>query len=493
MISFSHVAAHHEAPPREYNSATLPWPHQREAYQRFAAAESGMLALDMGTGKTKVAIDLVQNNASPSTVLVVCPRYVVDVWGRELARHLVNPRSASVRLLGAGKLAARALAIREAVEPSIYEITWIIINYEALDDSGVQAAIKDHEWGWIILDESHRIKAAMGRRSKFLANAYRFSRRRLCLTGTPMPHSPLDVFGQFRFLDPAIFGTRWTAFRARYAVTHQFYKTQILKYINQDELSARVAAYTFQVRADDVLDLPEIVHVVRTCELEEGARRVYEEMKDEFIAEVEHGEIVAANAAVKLGKLRQMTGGAVRDAEGQAHLVSTAKAELLADLLGDLGEAPVVVFAAFHTDLDAIADICLTTKSSFAELSGRTGPSELARWQAGEAQVLIAQIDAAREGIDLTRAATAIYYSLGFSLGNYDQSLARLRRPGQERRVTYLHLLAADTVDFYVYAALEQRREIIEYVLSRLIQTGGTNDNENRFSIPERRDTRSRR
>jgi len=93
---------------------------------------------------------------------------------------------------------------------------------------------------------------------------------------------------------------------------------------------------------------------------------------------------------------------------------------------------------------------------------------ELKRWQAGDAPVLAVQIDSGGVGIDLTRARYAIYYSLGFSLGSYEQSLARIHRPGQTRPVEYIHLLARGTVDEKVMAALRTRADVVNSVLQQM-------------------------
>src|SRR5690606_10686830 len=111
-------------------------------------------------------------------------------------------------------------------------------------------------WGAVILDESHRIKAHDGRASKFCYQLGKRSDRRVCLTSTPMPHSPLDLYAQFRFLEPAIFGTSFTRFRSRYAKCNEMFKNQVEEWINQDELREKYSPFTFRVESADVLDLP---------------------------------------------------------------------------------------------------------------------------------------------------------------------------------------------------------------------------------------------
>ena len=127
---------------------------------------------------------------------------------------------------------------------------------------------------------------------------------------------------------------------------------------------------------------------------------------------------------------------------------------------------PVVVFCRFRADLEEVRAAAAELGRPYAEVSGTT--KELERWQAGDATILGVQIQSGGLGIDCTRAAYAFYYSLGFSLGDYEQSLARLRRPGQTRCVRYYHLVARHTVDEQVYAALRDRRVVVDAVMEKL-------------------------
>ncbi len=138
---------------------------------------------------------------------------------------------------------------------------------------------------------------------------------------------------------------------------------------------------------------------------------------------------------VKLLRLQQVAGGWVKTDDNQYHRVDSAKQNLLADTLDDIGpNEPVVVFCRFHADLDAVHEAAKSPGFESLELSGRR--DELKRWQSGDAQVLAVQISAGGVGVDLTRARYSIYYSLSFSLGEYDQALSRVHRPGQTPRWT---------------------------------------------------------
>jgi SNF2 family DNA or RNA helicase len=242
---------------------------------------------------------------------------------------------------------------------------------------------------------------------------------------------------------------------------------EVVGYNHTDEMNARMYSIAYRVRAADVLDLPPAVHVERTCELEPKAMKHYKELWRDFVTEVDGGTVTAANAMVKLLRLQQLTSGYLRTEEGEDVEVSKAKAGLLTEIFTDLDTVePVVVFCRFRADLDTVRQMAEDTGRSVAELSGRS--NQLADWQAGSRTVLAVQIQAGGVGIDLSRAHYAVYYSLGFSLGEYEQSLARLHRPGQTRSVTYLHLIADGTVDAHVYRMLRERRDVVAGILDEV-------------------------
>jgi len=152
-----------------------------------------------------------------------------------------------------------------------------------------------------------------------------------------------------------------------------------------------------------------------TCQLGGEARRTYRSLKRNLMAELDAGEVTAANALVKLLRLQQITGGFIRTDDGQDVQIDSAKMNLLRDVLEDIApDEPVVVFCRFHKDLEAVNRVADETGRRSLELSGRM--DELKQWQAGEAPVLAVQIDSGGVGVDLTRARYSIYYSLGLPI-----------------------------------------------------------------------------
>ena len=463
---------------------TKPWAHQISGYHMIRAQAATMLNDDMGVGKTKTVIDAIVNLECQRT-LIVCPKSVLAVWPAEFEKHAARP--VRVVVLDTGTVAKRTIQADLAIKLAFArrEPLALVVNYEAAWRLPLARLLIDRHWDMIVADEIHRIKSATGKASKYMHRLGRCAERRVgCaerrvgLTGTLMPHSPLDVFGAYRFLDPRIFGTSWTLFRARYSLMGGFVPpgrrsgVQVLGFQNLDELHRKVFSIGRRIEKRDVLDLPPVLHETRYVELGAKAARVYRDLEKDFIAQVEAGIVTASNALTKLLRLQQVTSGYVRldTEETNGKIVDVAidnsKANAFGEILEDLPrDESVVVFCLFHHDLDVIGEVARDIGRISYELSGRM--NELCEWQqAGEGSVLAVQIKAGGVGIDLTRAAYCVYYATGFSNGDYEQSLARLDRPGQTRSVTYIHLIARGTIDERVREALALRRNIVQHVLT---------------------------
>ena len=425
------------------------WEHQSLAAAWLRERHAGMLAMDMGTGKTFTALlALLTENL---------PLVFVD--------------------LSRGSSKARAEKLQNALATSNGKRLIVCINYEAVWRSQLSPTLESVRWSAIVLDESHRIKSSGGTASRYLARLAMKQphAKRVCLTGTPMPHSPLDLFGQFRFIDPQVFGTSASRMRNRYAVCDARFPSKVMSWRNQSELVGKLDAHSWRVSADEVLDLPEAIHETIQVELSPAVRRFYTRLEREMVAEVEAGTVTVANAITKLMRLAQATGGYCR-VDGTASVTAIdgtpSKRLALQDRLEDLSQTePVAVFCRFRSDLDDVQAAARELGREYAEVSGER--KDLERWQRCEATILGVQMQSGGVGIDLSRAAYAFYYSLGYSLGDYEQSLARLRRPGQTRCVRYYHLVAQGTVDEQVYAALRERRSVVEAVLQRLSSRQG--------------------
>ena len=441
------------------------WKHQEQAIGFAMERGAALWHMGMGTGKSRCAVELARR-VGAKRVLVLCPLSVCSAWSDQLMKF--GPAFADINL---GKGSVKAKAKRAAAAALQAEATnrpfVVTVNYESARNAPLAQWLLKQAFDLLVLDECHRIKASKGLTSRWVSRLAKTCKRRVGLTGTPMPHSPLDVFAQFRALEPTVFGTSFIRFRSEYATMGGFGGKQVTGFKNMDGMRLKMSRHTFQADRS-VLDLPDAIHTRRLVELDAEARRIYDSLDKDFAAAVVDGTVTPANALVKLLRLQQTTSGLlpVEKASGfvEENVVSTAKQDALKDLLDDLDpKEPVVVFGRFRGDLFNAHQAAQRSGRKSLELSGKR--RELAEWQAGKAPVLAVQIQSGGTGIDLTRAAYCVYLGTGFSLGDYEQSLARVHRPGQQRSVAYYHFVARDTIDERVYDALRNRKQVVEAVL----------------------------
>lgn len=445
------------------------WDHQAAAFHKLKNLRAGGLFAEMGTGKTLVALKLLEH-WDTSRVLIVCPKAVMPVWQSEFAKHTEGWR---VEVLNQASVSKKTDQMNRALKSN--GRLAIVVNYESVWREPLGKVILYNLPEVVILDESHRAKAPAGQASRYLARLATKVKKRLALTGTPMPHSPLDVYAQYRFLDPEIFGFSFTRFRFRYAMMGGYQNHQILKFINLDELHEKMYRVAYRVRAEDVLDLPPVIEQTITFDLSPKAQKIYRSLEQDLMAEIGEDKIISVpNVLAKLLRLQQLTGGWLTpDGAHQPTRVDHGKAEALKDLLEDMGTEPVIIFARFHGDLDAVKialDAINTIRRrlrepeiTYCELSGRENTIE--KFFKGKAQVLIAQIRSGSLGIDLTRARYMIFYSTGVSLGDLEQAKKRVDRPGQTRPVTIYYLAAQKTIDVKILTALSKRADLVKFIV----------------------------
>ena len=463
-----------------YTFKTRPFSHQLRALQKIKNLE-GICALfmEMGTGKTKVAIDWAGigfYNHGLRRVVVVAPLSVLSVWTRQIRLHSTAPARIFV-LTGPTDNRIRVLQLLLSPAGANDEtITWIIINYEGLWRQGSGSSVEEclKHWGadLIIFDESHRLKSASSKQSRSAHRIAQTVSQRLLLTGTPITKAPLDIFGQFRAMNEEVFGSSWGKFKFQYGVWGGPFHQQLRYLRNVKGIVRRIRAWSFRIKKSQCLDLPPKLFSDVPVTLSERAVKLYRQMAKEMIIEIEETHATAAIVLVKLLRLSQITSGFIKDIDGKIRIFDDSKLKTCMDLLDDILEEDhkVVIFVRFITDIERLAEALTNKQIKYRILSGSVPfnqrDSIVQEFQEKpEIKVFIAQIQAGSLGIELTAADIAIYYSVTYNAADYWQSQDRLHRQGQKRAVTYYRLIAPRTIDHTVFQVLETKGKIAEVVL----------------------------
>ena len=440
---------------------------------------------EMGCGKTITAIATAgagYQMGKIKKVLIVAPTSVCAVWPKEFQEYAAFPYTIRTML---GDKAHRLKELHDLETFPYQHLKVAVINYESTWREGIFEALQDYDADLIIADESQRIKTHDASQSKAMHILGDKARYKLILSGTPVQNEAVDIFSQYRFLDPSVFGDNFFTFRGRYAVMGGFNRKQIVAYRDLDALVRKEMSVAYRVTKEEALDLPEQTFESRYVSLSAKERNLYDRLRRDSYAELDSGgTITATTVLTRLLRLQQFTGGfLVEDEATKPQLVSRGKLDALADILQDYvveGGKKLVIFARFLPEIHEIEALC---EKVFKASAHKGQPPKRAVAIYGEIKkeerggivqqfqtdpgtmVFIGQIDTAGTGITLTAADTCVYYSVNFNYATYEQSLSRIHRIGQRHPCTYIHLQVENSIDGMVLAALSKKEDLAKTVV----------------------------
>ena len=448
-----------------------PYTHQGKAFD-FVCRQFGVfddtirsrgaaLLMEMGTGKTVVGIavaGILYQFGKADRVLVVAPFSILGVWEEEFAKFAAFPHTVTVLK---GSVAKKTEQLKRLGTDGLQVV---VVNYESA--WRMEKELLAFNADLVIADEGHKLKDHRSAQSKGMHHLGDKARYKLLLTGTVITNKEIDVFSQYRFLNPRIFGVSFYAFRGRYFEMSGYGNhTPLFRSQLRAEFLDKLHSVAYRVTKAECLDLPPITEEVRTVELEPAAAKLYEEILKESYAELGESEVTTRNILTRLLRLSQVTGGHVTDDDGVVKAVSTAKLDALSDIIDAAVEEDqkLVIMARFVPELDDIQNLLEKKKIGFACVRGgvKDRDEEIRRFQTdGACRVFVGQIAAAGLGITLTAASTMVFYSLDYSMSNFEQAKARIHRAGQSQNCLYLYLVCKKTVDRKVLHALRQKQDL---------------------------------
>lgn len=429
----------------------------------------------MGTGKTLTSIatmGAMYQMGAIKKVLIVAPTSVCSVWPKEFDEYADFKYNVAVLL---GDKQKRLATLRSLEAFPFKALRVAVINYESTWREGLFEALQEWAPDMVIADESQRIKEPSAKQSKAMHRLGDIAKYKLILSGTPIQNNAIDLFSQYRFLDPTVFGTNFYAFRSRYAIMGGFDRRQIVGYKDLDKLIQKEHSIAYRVTKDEALDLPEQTFLTRYIPLEGTAKNLYDRIKRDSFAELENGgQITTPTVLTKLLRLQQFTGGFIQaDESARPEFVFKGKIDALGDILDDYvidAGKKLVIFCRFRPEIDLISDSLKKRRIKYAAIYGDIkiedrGPI-VADFQSNpETKVFLAQIDTAGLGITLTAADTCVYYSENFNYAAYSQSLARIHRIGQRNCCSYIHLVVEHSIDEVVLKALAKKEDLAKTVV----------------------------
>ena len=343
---------------------------------------------------------------------------------------------------------------KDRINALMKRATIYIINRENVDWLINKSGIP-FDFDMVVIDELSSFKSYGAKRFKSLLKVRPSVRRIVGLTGTPSSNGLMDLWAEFRVLDLGQrLGRYITHYRSAYFVPDKRNAEIIFSYKPlqgaEERIYNQISDITISMKSADYLKMPKCITNEVPVYLSEKEWSIYSDFRDEMVANLGDEEIDAVNAAVLSGKLLQMANGAVYDDKNKAHLIHDRKLDALEDLIEGANGKPVLVAYWYRHDLERI-------QKRFPIRQIKT-PKDIEDWNDGSIPIAVIHPASAGHGLNLqSGGSTLIWFGLTWSLELYQQTNARLYRQGQNETVVIHHIIAKDTIDEDVMAALTRK------------------------------------
>lgn len=433
-------------------------PHQVPAVDRMTAMTVGGLFMDMGTGKTRCAIELACiRQRRISRIVWFCPVSLKTTAVHEILKHTDVSREQIY------------VFDDDTTSRTIPNATWYIVGLESISGSDrvtlAANALVDRDT-MVVVDESSYIKGHASKRTRRVTHMAKRARYRLILTGTPISQGVEDLYAQMMFLDQRILGySSFYSFAANHLEYHPDYPGLVVRAHNTDWLAAKIQPYVYQVTKDECLDLPPKLHDSRYFRMTQGQRELYEQAKWDILMSVESYDEIETYTLFRLfTALQQITCGFWNRNGAELIECDHYRVDVLDELIGSLPQdEQMIVWSRFRYSVGQIVDRLeqVYGSDSVAQLHGGISDRdrEIQRFRDG-ARFLVATQATGGHGLTLNEARYAVFYANGFKYSDRIQAEDRNHRIGQDKKITYIDLVCSGSIDERIQAALSEKENV---------------------------------
>jgi len=430
-----------------------PYDHQKATASFMTLNKKSFCFNEQGTGKTASAIwasDYLLNQNKINRVLVICPLSIMEsAWRNDLFNFAMH-RKVDVAYGSAKKR-------REIIAG---DADYVIINYDGVEI--VRDAVAEGGFDLIIVDEATHYKNVQTKRWKTLAKLINKDTWLWMMTGTPAAQSPTDAYGIAKLVNPNGVPRFFGSFRD--LVMHKVTNFKWIPKDNATDIVHKSLQPAIRYTKDECLDLPPMVYVQREIDMTAQQKKYYKELKNKMVMQAAGEQITAANAAVNMNKLLQISSGAVYTDTGEALEFDISNRYKVMREVIDESSKKVLVFVPFKHTIDLLTAKLrkdgITVEVIRGDVSAARRTDIFKRFQEkDDPKVLVIQPQSAAHGVTLTAANTVIWWAPTSSLETYAQANARVHRSGQDQKCTVVHLQGS-FAEKRVYTLLDNRIDI---------------------------------
>jgi SNF2 family DNA or RNA helicase len=427
-----------------------PFDHQKDTASFMTMNKKSFCFNEQGTGKTASAIwaaDYLMTQGKIKRVLVICPLSIMDsAWRADLFSFAMH-RTVDVAHGGKEK---RKKIINSGAE-------FVIINYDGVEV--VSDEIAKGGFDLFIVDEATHYKNVQTKRWKTLNKLVGEDDWLWMMTGTPAAQSPVDAYGLAKLVNPMAVPRFFGSWRdmVMWKVTQFTYKPKE----NSKDTVFRALQPAIRFTKDECLDLPDMVYSKRFVEMTAQQKKYYDTLRKKMMMEVAGESVTAANAAINMNKLLQISAGAVYTDDGDSvEFDIKNRYQALKETI-DESSQKVLVFVPFRHTIDMLTERLrkdgVTTEVIRGDVSAGNRTDIFQRFQSDpDPRVLVIQPQSAAHGVTLTAANTIVWWGPTSSLETYLQANARIHRAGQKHKCTVIQL-AGSPAEKRIYRMLDER------------------------------------
>ena len=430
-----------------------PFDHQKSTASFLTMNKKSFCFNEQGTGKTASAIwaaDYLMTQGKIKRVLVVCPLSIMDsAWRNDLFSFAMH-RTVDV---AHGSKEKRKKIINGGAE-------FIIINYDGVEV--VKDEIANGGFDLFIVDEATHYKNAQTKRWKTLNKLIDDNDWLWMMTGTPAAQSPVDAYGLAKLVNPMAVPRFFGSWRdmVMWKVTQFTWKPK--ETAKDTVFQALQPAIRFT--KEECLDLPDMVYTKRFVEMTKQQQQYYDTLRKKMVMQVAGEDVTAANAAINLNKLLQISAGAIYTDDGDTVQFDIKnRYQVLKEVITESSQK-VLIFVPFRHTIDLLTEKLardgVTSEVIRGDVSASKRTDIFSRFQHDpDPEVLVIQPQAAAHGVTLTAANTVVWWGPTPSLETYAQANARVHRSGQKHKCTVIQL-AGSAAEKRIYRMLDARINI---------------------------------
>jgi SNF2 family DNA or RNA helicase len=442
-------------------------PHQIPAVNKIRPSKIAGLFMEMGTGKTRTAFELVYlRQGRFDKVVYFCPVSLKETVRQEILKHT---DCTDIYVFS-----------DKTTEENLPAALWYIIGIESMSSS-IRIILAARKLitakTFVILDESSYIKGAYSMRTMRITELCKDAKYRLILTGTPLSQGVVDLFAQMRFLSPKILGyNSFYSFAANHLEYSEKYPGMIVRSHNTEFLAAKISPYVYQVTKDECLDLPSKLYTARYFHLTDVQAHYYDLAKEEIISQIDDHDITSIFIFRLFSVLQGIVCGfwnrKYKDKATGTEKVKKIEFEhnRVTTLLNMINSIPddkkIIIWCKYQYDIEQIKQELeiVYGKDCVAPFYGALNEKERSRqvenFRNG-ARFFLATQSCGGHGLTLNEAHYVIFYNNAFKYSERLQAEDRCHRIGQEEKVTYIDLHCVDTIDDRIEKALSKKGSLV--------------------------------